>query len=231
MNKNLKKNEKWIDRKRKINLLISKSSWIYHYRFKLKQFLKQKKNIVKIIFNHKSLSKADLSFVISYYKIIPKEFLIKSKMNLVIHESDLPLGRGFAPLTWQILNGKNKITFSLFDINLLSKVSDSGNILLKSKINLSGGELIDEIRNLTVNEYKKIINRFFSCSVNFRGKKQKGKSSYFKRRKPQDSKIRVNQNIKKIFNLLRVVDNTRYPAFFYYRNLKYYLKITKNEKD
>ena len=227
MNKNFVKKEKWIDKKRKINLLLSRSSWLYSYRHQLKHILRKKNNTVKIICDHKSISKADISFVLSYYKIIPTRFLIKSKMNLVIHESDLPLGRGFAPLTWQILNGRNKIIFSLLNINSSSKIPDSGNILLKSKIKLRGDELIDEIRNLTVNLYKKMINKFFGFKIDFKGKKQNGQATYFKRRRLKDSKIKVNQNIKKIFNLLRVVDNTKYPAFFSYKNNKYFLRVSK----
>ena len=48
-------------------------------------------------------------------------------------------------------------------------------------------------------------------------KKQKGRPSYFKKRTKKDSEININKNIKSQFNLLRIVDNDNYPAFF---NLK-----------
>ena len=47
-------------------------------------------------------------FVIGYTKILPKEFLEGNKLVLVIHESDLPKGKGFSPVQWQILEGKIK---------------------------------------------------------------------------------------------------------------------------
>ena len=47
-----------------------------------------------------------INIIPSYSKIIPKKFLEKSVINLVVHESDLPKGKGMSPLTWQILKNK-----------------------------------------------------------------------------------------------------------------------------
>jgi methionyl-tRNA formyltransferase len=54
---------------------------------------------------------------------------------------------------------------------------------------------------------------------------QPSNSTYFKKRTPNDSEISVEQSIKQQFNLLRIVDNVRYPAFFYMNGKKYILKI------
>ena len=37
----------------------------------------------------------------------------------------------------------------------------------------------------------------------------------------------IKQIIKDQFNLLRIVDNSRYPAFFIHKNKKYVLKISR----
>ena len=44
--------------------------------------------------------------MLSYYKILPDKFLNICKYNFVVHESDLPKGRGFSPLYKQIQIGK-----------------------------------------------------------------------------------------------------------------------------
>jgi len=50
-------------------------------------------------------------FILGYHKIIKKEYLKNNKYNIVVHESDLPKGKGWVPLFWQILEGKNEIVF------------------------------------------------------------------------------------------------------------------------
>ena len=64
-------------------------------------------------------------------------------LNLVIHESDLPEGRGFFPVQWQVLEGKNRIPVCMIEC---SKEVDSGDIIMRSEIILEGYELFDHIR-------------------------------------------------------------------------------------
>ena len=56
---------------------------------------------------------------------------------------------------------------------------------------------------------------------------QEGAESFYKGRKPEDSQLDFNKTIAEQFNLLRVVDNDKYPAFFEHQGEKYFLKITK----
>ena len=52
-----------------------------------------------------------------------------NKNNIVVHASDLPKGRGFSPMSWQILEGKNKIKLSE---KILFAVEDKLNELMRS---------------------------------------------------------------------------------------------------
>lgn len=54
---------------------------------------------------------------------------------------------------------------------------------------------------------------------------QKGEESFYPQRTPKDSKLDINSTIKEQFNLLRVVDNKKYPAWFEYRGKKYRIEI------
>ena len=67
-------------------------------------------------------------FLISFLHIVKKEIRHRFKHTLVIHASDLPVGKGWSPHIWEILKGNNKITVSLLEAE--DKV-DSGNIWKK----------------------------------------------------------------------------------------------------
>lgn len=151
--------------------------------------------------------------------------LKKNKYNLIVHESDLPKGKGWSPLTHQILSGENKIPITLFEAD---DTFDGGNVYFKDIIELNGTELIDEIRKKQADITFKLINRFLDEN-NKTGKCQVGHETFYKKRTPKDSKIDVNDSIVNQFNLLRVVDNERYPAYFEHRGYKYIIKIYRDE--
>ena len=214
----------------KIQILISKSSWAINYKkeilIKLKKFSKD----IKILHNHKELKKDnDINIIFSYFKIIPKLYLKKSKINLIPHESSPPKGKGMSPLTWQILKGKTKVFFSLIEAS--SKV-DSGVIYYKKEIIIPKTILFDEIKKIQLDENLKLIIKF----IKFYKKKNKapksklqiGKSTFYKIRDKQDSEIKIKKSIFAQFNLLRVVDNKNYPAFFKIYGKKYILKISRS---
>ncbi len=92
----------------------------------------------------------DLSVVVAYGKILPKEILYFPKYNSInIHASLLPKYRGAAPIQWVILNGEEKtgVTSMQMDDGI-----DTGDMLLKAEIsippNMSGGELHDALSSL-----------------------------------------------------------------------------------
>ena len=61
-----------------------------------------------------------------------------------------------------------------------------------------------------------------------KGVRQKGKSTYFRKRNPVDSKLDINLSIKKNFQNLRVANNNGWPAYFIYKKKKYILKIYRD---
>ena len=202
--------------------LTSRSSWFYkNKREEIKNLFKKK---VKIFTKHeKIISKYEICFVISYFKIIPEKFLNKETKFIVNHESNLPENRGFSPLYWQILKGKSKITSTLFEAT--SKKVDSGRILFKKNYNYDKTLLYNEIKE------KQFINSIDMIKSYLNKKKYSihipKKTNYLKRRKPKDSQLNVNKSIKSQINLLRICDNENYPAFFYNLKKKYIIKIYK----
>ena len=76
------------------------------------------------------LTGGDILFLISYYKILKSDIRQKFLKTLVIHASDLPAGKGMSPLTWQILEGKNKIIITF----VLAKVILSHGVMVALQI-------------------------------------------------------------------------------------------------
>jgi methionyl-tRNA formyltransferase len=207
-------------------LLDSSNSWIKEYLEKETLIKKNKKYSFKIFTDFRRVKNYEIVFILNYTKILKKNFLKKNLLNLVFHTSDLPKGKGFAPLQWQILEKKNKINISLFEA--IEKF-DSGRIFLKDHVILKGDELYNEIRYRQVKVIFKMINSFLKKYPNVSSKKQIGKSTFYKKRYPKDSKLNINTSIKKQFNKMRIANNEKWPNFFYYKNKKFIIKIFKSK--
>jgi methionyl-tRNA formyltransferase len=173
--------------------------------------------------NSRKLKKRDVLFILSCNRLLTKRELSLHKNNIVIHGSDLPKGRGWSPLTWQVEAGKNKIPITLFEA---FEKCDAGEYYIKDFIQLDGTELIDELREKLANKVVGLVEKYLS-SYPKKAIPQKGKPTYYKRRKPEHSKLNVNKSIKGQFNKMRVADNERYPLHFCIRGKKYKLKIQK----
>ena len=155
--------------------------------------------------------KFDIVFILGFTRILKGEILRENKQLLLVHESNLPKGKGFAPVQWQILQGCNKITMSLLTID--DKV-DSGDIVQQQQLVLNGNELYDEIREKQAMKTYELINVFLEKFPNIKLLKQKGKSSFYRKRTPKDSELNINKTIKEQFQLLRICNNDEWPAFF-----------------
>ena len=206
-------------------LLDKENNWIKNYFPKV---LTKRKDIkINLFYHPKKIRKYDIVFLLGYTKILKDDFLNSNNLVLVVHESNLPKGKGFAPIQWQILEGKNKITFSL--IEAASKF-DSGDIIDQEELTLSGLELYDEIRFKQAKITFRLIKRFLKKYPKYDKTKQTGESSFYRKRNAKDSELDINLSIKNLFPLLRVVNNEKWPAFFKINGSKYILKIYKKER-
>ncbi|MDE1970807.1 MAG: methionyl-tRNA formyltransferase [Patescibacteria group bacterium] len=169
------------------------------------------------------MRKGDCLFLLSCGSIVSHDILERNTHNIVIHASKLPQGRGFAPLAWQILEGKNKIWISLFEA--VEKL-DSGDVYFQDFISFEGHELYDEMRKLEGEKVVAMALRFVN-EYPSKGRPQHGKSTWYSKRRPCDSELNIKKTLRSQFNILRIVDNERYPAFFTYKGHTYILKISK----
>ena len=124
-------------------LLDNTNDWIKKYIKKSQLLNKSKKFYSKMFTNYKNIKNYDIVFVLGYTRILSPIFLKKNKLNLVVHASNLPRGKGFSPIQWQILKNKKRISFCLFKAE---KKLDSGEIYEKHSLLFKGTELYDRIR-------------------------------------------------------------------------------------
>lgn len=209
----------------KITILTDNpNSWIIPYVEDLKKELSENHRLHHV-YNIVDIVGGDIMLILSCENILKKEFLQLHKSNIVVHPSKLPQGKGWSPLAWQVLEGLNKIPVSLFEA---VEDVDAGDVYIVDYIELKGHELNDEIKHkqglLTIKMIKQYINKFNTI----KGIPQSGEESFYPRRKQKENELNINKTIADQFNLLRVVDNERYPAYFYIGDQKYTIKIYKN---
>ena len=205
-------------------LFDKKNDWIYSffssYNFQSKGY------DISYLFDADKVNDFDIVFLLGYTKILPKEFLQRNKLTLVIHESNLPEGKGFAPIQWQILQGCSEIKISLLEA---AEIVDSGDIFLQSKILFDGTELYEEIREKQAKATLNIIKKFLESYPNITSKSQSGTESFYPKRTLADGELDISKTLEDNFNLLRIGNNDEWPSFFYFRGKKYILKIFNSE--
>ena len=174
------------------------------------------------------MTSGDIAFFLGCERIVPPEALAMHKHNLVVHASDLPKGKGWSPLTWQILEGKNEIPVSLFEA---AKEVDSGPIYARRTMSLRGTELIDEMRQALGRIAFELCEDFLARYPGIIGQavRQSGDSTFYPRRTPADSRLNPDLPIRDQFGLLRVADNERYPCYFELDGDTYVVKIEKRK--
>mgnify|MGYP004005514989 CR=1 FL=1 len=212
-----------------ITIAIDKDSWIRNYIEFFIEDLFEKGHTVHTVYQASDLKNGDLVFFLGFQEIVHPEILKLNKHNLVVHESALPEGKGWSPLSWQILEGRKEIPITLFEA--VDKV-DAGPIYLQNIMKFSGHELIDELRAIQGKTTIQMCSQFIDQypTILKTKKEQIGSESFYSRRNPKDSELNTNKTIVEQFDLFRIVDNDRYPAYFDHMGFRYKIKIEKDKK-
>ena len=175
-----------------------------------------KENLPKDILSY------DLIVLWSYRKILKN---VSHYRNIILfHSSDLPDGKGWAPI-FNTLN-RNKKVFVISGIFPADEV-DSGDIICQAKFEIKDNHTAEHIRQfdeeISIMMIKLICEKFEKNTIF--GKRQNGVESFFDRRKPEDNEINPKLSILENFNLLRACEKA-HPAFFFFNQTKYFISIT-----
>jgi methionyl-tRNA formyltransferase len=180
---------------------------------------------IEVIHNKGDLNHGDILFLVSCSELISPKDREGYRHTLVIHASDLPLGRGWSPHVWQVIEGAAKITVSLLEAD---EPVDTGRIWLKKTFEVKPHWLWDEINDALFETELGLMEEAIKNLGQITPSKQHEKeSSYYRKRVPQDSVLDINKTIREQFNLLRVCDPLRYPATFEIHGKKYKLTVEK----
>ena len=188
-----------------------------------------KNHDIQIVTSKNEIKSGDVLFLISCTEIIELDIRKRFSKTLVIHESDLPKGRGWSPISWLILEGKEEIPITLLEA--IDKV-DAGPIWKKCFVKLEGHELFDEISKKVYTEKIKLIDFAignFDCITSYQ--QDDSEATYYPRRTSNDHEIDVKESISEQFEKFRISDKNRYPCFFYFRDHKYKIFLEKMDDE
>lgn len=212
---------------RRIAVVVDNDSWILPYAAQLADEAHRRGHSAQLLRDHASIPEGDVAFYLGCIRITPPDVLARNGRNLVVHESALPKGRGFAPMTWQILEGARTIPVALIEA---ADEADAGRIVLAGEIELDGTELAPEWRALQGQKTVELCLAFLDQDPLPAGQEQEGEPSHYARRRPADSRLDPQASLAEQFELLRVCDNERYPAYFEHRGRRYLVKIEPDER-
>jgi methionyl-tRNA formyltransferase len=181
---------------------------------------------VELVRTKRDASGGDLLFLVSCSEIITASDRAGYRTSLVLHASDLPRGRGWSPHIWELSQGAAAITLSLLEAE--DKV-DTGRIWRKVHIPIPRHALWDEINHLLFQAEIELIEFAIANFGTISPEPQSGEipPTYYPRRTPGDSKVDPLRSIAEQFDLIRVCDTNRFPAYFDYLGHRYVLKIEK----
>ena len=181
---------------------------------------------IDIIYRKEELQKGDILFLISYPKILGKEERSKFKKTFVIHASDLPNGRGWSPHIWELISGCNELTVTLLEAG---DEVDAGDIWKKNVVKIPNSSLHDEIDHILFQEEIYLMDYAINNFENIQPTSQKnmGNPTYYRKRTPADSEIDPYISIAEQFNLIRVCNPDRYPAFLKLNGHTYQIQLKK----
>jgi hypothetical protein len=215
----------------RVTLLTDSSSWINSYLSGFIDRLWEQDCYVSVVNKAMDIRYGDVCFLLGCEEIVAEVVRKRNKYNLVVHESDLPKGRGWSPMTWHIIDQKNVIPVSLIEAE--AEV-DAGDVYMKTVIRLSGTELVDEWREQQAAASILLCNdwiKAYKCGNSLPSMSQEGQPSFYPRRRPADSELDTRSTLGELIPLLRVVDNVKYPAFFKYKGVKYVLRVYREERE
>ena len=209
----------------KITILTDNpGSWFFPYGTSLERALQAAGHETRYVSRQQDIEPGDVCFLLSCVRIVGPQYLSKNRHNIVVHASDLPQGKGFAPLQWQILEGRNEIILTLLEA---AASVDAGPYYFKSTLRFDGTELYDELRSKLGSKIIEMCLEFVANLDSLAPTAQQGEGSFYRKRTEEDDELDIRKTIIEQFNHFRVADNERFPLYFRHLGCKYIVKIYK----
>jgi len=196
-----------------------------------KKITKKFCNLYLVCSNTKELPKDSLDLCVvmfSYPEIISRDLLSKYCF-FNVHNSLLPKYRGLHAFAWAMISGENQVGYTL---HLVDKGIDTGPIISQLVIPIKKDEDINAVfkkANKVVFPWlKKELRKIEKFGVRETIDQDESKSSYFKKRTPDDGKICWNKNAREIHNFCRALTPPYTPGAFSFIDSKKVIIIKTN---
>lgn len=156
----------------------------------------------------------DIIFSASYPHRIPQDDCARAALGAVnLHTGLLPEGRGWHPLNWAIIWGKEVTGIT---IHKIAESFDAGDVCVQHEVPIFISDTIRELRARVDAMVPQVIAAFFEKPefyIRAAMPQNQALVSYAPKRLPEDSHINVLAPWRDIYNLWRSCDPDEYPAF------------------
>jgi len=156
----------------------------------------------------------DLCICPGWHQIIDRSILTIPDRGFVgFHSSDLPDGRGGAPINWSLINGKSHITLSLFRY---SQGVDDGDIIHKKRVRVENRDDVNTILDklsCAACDILSTIREDFICETIKTTPQSVAEATYRPRRQPQDGIINWELTTTELIDWIRAQTDP-YPGAY-----------------
>lgn len=185
---------------------------------------------VYLVRSRSELTCGDFLFLVSCSELIKHEYRRNYSHTLVLHASDLPEGRGWSPHIWDVIQGREVITLSLLEAE--DKV-DTGRVWIKRRIPVERTLLWYEVNDLLFGAEVQLMTEAIERYKDIQPYPQDPgiKPTYHRKRTPKDSQLDPSWSIAEQFDLMRMCDPDRYPAWFELHGQKYKVILERQDDE
>ena len=157
-----------------------------------------------------------LLLVLGWYYIVPRRVRQSATIScLGIHASLLPKYRGWAPITWAIINGETETGVTLFH---LEDDVDSGDVVAQISLPIEERDtcatMYEKASHASIELLREYLPRLAQGTAP-RASQDEGLAAYFPQRKPDDGLIDWTKSPEEVRNFIRA-QTKPYPGAFTY---------------
>lgn len=188
-------------------------------------FLQERGCTWSVFERHEDVVLSDMILLLGYDRIVPGDILFIPRLGTVLfHSSDLPEGRGWAPLYNTISRGQNLVQTMLY----ASEQVDAGELIAKARYPLEGHETEEEVRRYDDELTMELLRDSFPALADgpVPGTPQnEEEATSWPRRTPKDSRIDTDMSIDRLLQHLRALPANA-PAFVDIAGRRFFLQLT-----